>query len=183
MTAAASRYAVLLRGVNVGGHAKVPMARLREIAADLGYGEPATYLQSGNLVVSAPGTTADDVGAAVARALRRELDVTVDVMVRRRRELDAVIAANPFADLADDPKRLVVVFLAGDPAPDKVAALEPDRFDPERFEIGKRCMYQWFPDGMGRSKMAAAPWDRWLGVRGTARNWRTVLAVRDLLGD
>jgi uncharacterized protein (DUF1697 family) len=182
MTAAASRYAVLLRGVNVGGHAKVPMARLREIAAGLGYAEPATYLQSGNLVVSAPGATADGVGDAIAGALRRELDVDVDVMVRQRDEVDAVIAANPFGELADDPKRLQVMFLAAHPAPDRVAALDGDRFAPERFELGERCVYQWFPDGVGRSKLAAAPWERWLGVRGTARNWRTVMAVREMLG-
>ena len=42
----------LLRGVNVGGHNKLPMAHLREIAADAGFAEVRTYIQSGNLVAS-----------------------------------------------------------------------------------------------------------------------------------
>jgi uncharacterized protein (DUF1697 family) len=171
---------VLLRGVNVGGHGRVPMARLRELAEELGYTDVATYLQSGNLVVSADAKPAD-IEAAVADALRTDLDVDVAVMVRTGNELAAVIAANPFGDVTTDPKRLLVNFLASQPPAKKIEALDPDEFDPERFEFGDRCMYQWLPDGVGRSKLAAAPWDRRLGVRGTGRNWRTVLAVRDLL--
>jgi uncharacterized protein (DUF1697 family) len=171
--------AVLLRGVNVGGHNKVPMARLRELAEGLGYTDVATYLQSGNLVVSADAQPAK-VEAAIADGLRTELDVNVAVMVRTSKELAAVIAANPFGD-DTDPKRLLVSFLAAKPAAKTVRALDPNEFDPERFEFGDRCMYQWLPDGVGRSKLAAAPWDRRLGVKGTGRNWRTVLALRDLL--
>jgi uncharacterized protein (DUF1697 family) len=171
--------AVLLRGVNVGGHAKVPMARLRELAEELGYTDVATYLQSGNLVVSADSKPAK-VEAAIGEALRTHLDVDVAVMVRTRKELAAVIDANPFGDVTD-PKRLLVNFLAAQPAANKLEALDPDEFDPERFEFGDRCMYQSLPNGVGRSKLATAPWDRRLGVRGTGRNWRTVLALRDLL--
>jgi uncharacterized protein (DUF1697 family) len=176
-----TRYAVLLRAVNVGGHNKVPMARLREIAADLGYTEVATYVQSGNLVVSADTDKPAQVEAAVADALRRELDVDVDVIVRGRKELAAAIAANPFSDIATDDKRLLVSFLTAAPPADKVTALDVDQFAPERFAVGDRCLYLWHPDGVGRSKMAAAPWDRRLGVRGTGRNWRTVTTLLDML--
>jgi uncharacterized protein (DUF1697 family) len=101
-------------------------------------------------------------------------------MVRTAAALAAVIAANPFGEVTD-PKRLLVNFLAAQPASQRIEALDRDEFTPERFEFGDRCMYQWLPDGVGRSKLAAAPWDRRLGVRGTGRNWRTVLALRDLL--
>jgi uncharacterized protein (DUF1697 family) len=174
-----ARLVVLLRGVNVGGHARVPMARLRELAEELGYADVATYLQSGNLVVSADARPAE-IEAAVADALRTHLDVDVAVMVRTAAALAAVIAANPFGEVTD-PKRLLVNFLAAQPASQRIEALDRDEFTPERFEFGDRCMYQWLPDGVGRSKLAAAPWDRRLGVRGTGRNWRTVLALRDLL--
>jgi uncharacterized protein (DUF1697 family) len=157
------------------------MARLREIAADLGYTDAATYVQSGNLVVTAPGSAAK-VEKAVADALRNELDVDVDVMVRSRSEVAAVLDANPFADIADDDKRLLVSFLSGTPTAEKVKALDADQFLPERFAVGDRCLYQWYPDGVGRSKMAAAPWDKRLGVRGTGRNWRTVKTLLEMLG-
>jgi uncharacterized protein (DUF1697 family) len=177
-----TKYAVLLRAVNVGGNNKVPMARLRELADELGYTDIATYLQSGNLVVSAATKKASDVEAAVADSIRHDLGVDVAVMVRSRKDLAAVIAGNPFGDFADDPKRLLVNFLASQPAADKLAALDRDEFDPERFEFGDRCIYQWFPEGVGRSKMATAPWDRRLGVRGTGRNWRTVTTLLEMLG-
>lgn len=176
-----TRYAVFLRAVNVGGHNKVPMPRLREIANDLGYTDVATYVQSGNLAVSAAATNAAVVEAAVGDALRRELGVDVEVMVRNRKELAAVIAANPFEDFADDPKKLHVSFLSKRPTAAARKACDLEEFLPERFEFGDRCLYLWYPDGQGRSKLAAAPWGKRLGVPGTARNWRTVTTMLDLL--
>jgi uncharacterized protein (DUF1697 family) len=178
-----TRYAVLLRGVNVGGNNKVPMARLRELATDLGYTDVATYVQSGNLVVTAKGKKAADVEKAVAAAIRKDLDVDVAVMVRSRKELAAALDANPLADLADDPARMLINFLESQPAAGKLKVLDRAEFEPERFEFGDRCIYQWFPDGVGRSKMAAAHWERRIGVRGTGRNVRTVTKLLDMLDD
>jgi uncharacterized protein (DUF1697 family) len=176
-----TRYVVLLRAVNVGGNNKVPMARLREIAAALGYTDVATYVQSGNLVLSASTRKSADVETAIGDALRRDLDVDVAVIVRTRKELADVIAANPFGELADDPAKLLVNFLAAEPARDKVAALDREEFSPERYVFGDRCIYQWLPGGVGRSKLATAPWDRRLGVRGTGRNWRTITTLLEML--
>ena len=58
------RYVALLRAVNVGGTSKLPMADLRAIATALGYDDVATYIQSGNLVL-----TSRDSAASVARDL------------------------------------------------------------------------------------------------------------------
>jgi uncharacterized protein (DUF1697 family) len=175
------QFAVLLRAVNVGGRNKVPMARLRELAEGLGYTDVSTYLQSGNLVVTADTKKPADVEAAVAGAIRHDLGVDVAVLARSRKELAAVVAANPFKDRTGDPKRLHINFLAAQPKAATLKALDRSEFDPERFEFGDRCMYQWFPDGVGRSKMATAPWDRRLGVQGTGRNWRTVTALLEML--
>src|SRR5580704_13936912 len=174
-----TRYAVLLRGVNVGGNNKVPMATLRELATDLGYTEVATYVQSGNLVLTAKATKPTDIEQAVAGALRSELGVDVAVMVRSRAELAEIIAANPMPDAVEDPSRYLVSFLAGAPETAKANALDREEFAPERFEVGGRCVYFWHPDGVGKSVMAKAPWDKRLGVRGTGRNWRTVVTLLD----
>lgn len=176
-----TRYAVLLRAVNVGGHNKVPMPTLRQIATDLGYTAVATYVQSGNLVLSADSKQAAAIARAISDALRRELDLDLDVIVRNRKELASVIDANPFRDGADDPKNLHVSFLAGRPTAAARKACDPAEFDPERFEFGDRCVYLWYPDGQGRSRMATAPWAKRLGVKGTSRNWRTVTTLLDML--
>ena len=175
-----TRYAVFLRAVNVGGHNKVPMPRLRELATELGYEDVATYVQSGNLVLTATGSAAA-VERAIHDALVNDLDVDVDVMVRHRKQLAAVIAANPFERHADDPKLLHVSFLTAQPAAAARAGCDPEEFSPELFEFGDRCLYLWYPNGQGRSKMAAAPWNKRLGVRGTARNWRTVTTMLEML--
>ena len=175
-----TRYAVLLRAVNVGGHNKVPMARLREISERLGYSDVATYVQSGNLVVTASPKAAA-VEQAVAKALRAELDVDVDVIARTLPELQAVMTANPFPHGVQEPTKLHVSFLTGAPTAPGVADLDGEKFGRERFALGDRCLYLWYADGAGRSKMGAAPWERWLGVRGTARNWLTLQTLVEML--
>ncbi len=44
------RYIALLRGINVGGHRKVEMKKLRELFETLGYLNVSTYINSGNIV-------------------------------------------------------------------------------------------------------------------------------------
>jgi uncharacterized protein (DUF1697 family) len=178
-----TRYAVFLRAVNVGGRNKVPMARLRELATEAGFTDVATYVQSGNLVVEAGSNKAAAVERAIARAIKTDLGLDITVMARTRRELAEVMAANPFADIADDPAKMIVSFLESQPAAAKLKPLDRDEFLPERFEFGKRCIYFWHPDGLGRSKMAIAPWHRRIGVRGTGRNLRTIAKLLDLLDD
>ena len=92
-----TRFVALLRGINVGGHRKVPMARLREVLGEAGFADVATYLQSGNAVVTAPDTDPQAVASHIEQAIAAAFGFDVDVLVRSGAELDAVIAANPFA--------------------------------------------------------------------------------------
>jgi uncharacterized protein (DUF1697 family) len=176
-----SKYAVFLRAVNVGGHNKVPMPKLREALTDAGYTDVETYVQSGNVVIDAGRTSAAKVESQVREVLRKEFDVDTDVMVRTHAGLAAVVKKNPFADKVDDTKAVHVNFLAKAAPAAAKKAFAPDAFDPERFEFGDHCIYFYYPNGQGRSKMAAAPWGKKVGVAGTSRNWRTVLAMLDLL--
>jgi len=176
-----TKYAVFLRAVNLGSHNKVPMPKLREALTDLGYTDVETYVQSGNIVLDAGSKSAAKVETDVAAALRRSFDVDTDVMVRTKAQLNAVVKQNPFADKVGDPTSVHVNFLAAAVPAAAKKAFEPDQFDPERFEFGNRCVYFYYPKGQGRSKMATAPWAKRLGVPGTSRNWRTVLATLDLL--
>lgn len=175
-----TRYVVLLRAVNVGGINKVPMKWLREAAIDAGFTDVATYVQSGNLVVSS-GDTAAEVGTSVAKLIKAEHGLDIDAIVRSRAELAKAIKASPFVDEIAEPTHVHVNFLTAAPAKDKVKALDPDEFDPERYVIKGREMYIYYPAGAGRSKLATAPWAKRLGVKGTARNWRTVTTLLDML--
>lgn len=175
-------YAALLRGINVGGRHKVPMARLRELAGELGYRDVATYVQSGNLLLSTSDSAAA-VERELAAALEREFGFDVPVIVRTRQQLATVLERDELADVADDDAKRAVTFLSGKPKPAQVKALDPDEFLPERFSVVGSELIMWCPDGLGRSKLAAAPWGRRLGVTGTTRNWRTVRTLHDMFAD
>lgn len=168
-----TRSAVLLRGVNVGRHNRISMPDLRAVLEGVGCREVQTYVQSGNAVVE------HELGAAelertVAAALA-EHGLPVPVMVRTGPELARVVEQSPWHDL--DPKLFHVAFLSGDPDPAKVAGIDHERLLPERVVVGERVLYLDFALGAGRSTGL----DRLrLGVEATARNWRTVTALRDL---
>lgn len=173
------RVLVLLRAVNVGGASALPMADLRAAATELGHTDVATHLATGNLLLTpAPGSpaTAGGLAARLATDLADRLGRPLALTVRTRAQLDAVVAANPYPDVAaDDPSHLVVVFFDG-PVPDRPVDLA--RYGRERGTWHGSEGFLHYPDGIGRSKVTAGVIDRIAGRTGTGRNWRTVLALQ-----
>lgn len=168
----------LLRGVNVGGRRRVPMARLREVASGLGHADVATHLNSGNLLLTSDADEAS-LAAQLGAALQESFGFAVDVVVRSADELREVVAGNPYPD--GDPKQVQVVFLSGPVtagAPARMTALATPA---ERFQLADRHVYVDFAGGLARSRLAAGL-DRALGVSGTARNIRTVAALAEKPG-
>jgi uncharacterized protein (DUF1697 family) len=110
-----------------------------------------------------------------------DLGLQVEVTVRSRAELAKVIERNPMPEHVVEPAKLHVSFLTGDPDAAGLAAIDPAAYAPDRFVLDGRQLYLWFPNGAGRSKLATLPWRKRIGVAGTARNWRTVLTMFDLL--
>jgi uncharacterized protein (DUF1697 family) len=159
----------LLRGINLGPERRVAMAELRAALETAGYTDVRTHLQSGNVLLESrqsPERLARELSALVAR----ELGVESDVVVRTRDELADVVARNPLAEVAGDPKRLQVTFLAGEPDAALVRELESGDFAPEQCVVSGREIYAWHPDGIQRSRLARVL----SSGPGTARNWNTV---------
>jgi uncharacterized protein (DUF1697 family) len=182
------RYLALLRGVNVGGRNKVAMADLRRIAAELGYTEVATYIQSGNLVF----TSADDDTAGLARALERriaeQLGVRPAVVVLSAAELGRVIAANPFP-AETNGRYLHAVFRDTEPSAaeasriaEAVGRARANGSADDAMVVG-RALYVHTPDGFGRSELAARLVSSAPRTAGTARNWLTVTRLMAMLMD
>ena len=168
-----TRSVVLLRGINVGRSHRISMPDLRAVLEGAGCRDVQTYVQSGNAVVEHEAPPAE-LERVVAAALA-EHGLPVPVMVRTGEQLARVVADSPWTDL--DPKLFHVAFLSGDPDPDEVAAIDHEALLPERVVVGDRVLYLDYALGAGRSKGL----DRLrLGVDATARNWRTVQALRDL---
>jgi uncharacterized protein (DUF1697 family) len=171
----------LLRGINLAGRRRVSMPALRALLAEAGYGDVRTYVQSGNVVLTSPVEPAQ-LEAELERLLTAEFGFEVDVFVRTRAELARIVAANPLAEVADDPRRYQVSFLRK-ALPARVAReLEAADVAPERVAVRGREIYAWHPPGVGRSPLAKLLTDRSLGATTTARNWRTVEELLALAG-
>lgn len=178
-----TRFAALLRSINVGGRNRLPMADLRALVESLGFGEVATYLQSGNVVFAGSGSPAA-VAQLVGEAITDRLGLTVPVVVRTDRQLARLLSATPYPTSGVDPKTLHVTFLASRPDAGAVRALEDGavRFDPDRLEVVGADVFLHCPGGYGETRLNNAYLERQLGVVATTRNWRTVTTLAGMVG-
>lgn len=170
------RYVALLRGINVGGHAIVSMAELRKSFAGMGFEDVATYIQSGNVVFSAPGG-APDAAELEAHLLGDFKGVTSAVVVRSAGDLDRLVTGNPYLTSGADLKTLYVSFLVAAPPPEKATAFAVPEGATERMTLMGEDVCQCFPDGYGRTKLGGTWLEKALGVKATTRNWRTVTTL------
>lgn len=172
------RTVLLLRGINVGASNRVSMPELRKRLAAAGCESAQTYLQSGNVVVTAD-TAAGELQALMEQILREDFKADVPVLARTRDELAAVVSANPLMGIATDPKRYQVTFLSEPLEPSQIEWINQRVGPDEQFTALDRELYGWHPGGIHSSKLAAAMAARSaLGERlATARNWTTVTTL------
>lgn len=169
------RYVALLRGVNVGGHRKIPMSDLRSFAADLGLEHPATLLQSGNLVFGTRKRLAAEIEAWLEREAEGRLGLRTDFIVRNADEWEQVVERNPFQrEARADPGHLVVMFPKGRCSALAIDTLRAANRGPEAIQAVGRELYIFFPQGQGISKLPALMTAARLGTSVTGRNWNTV---------
>ena len=166
-------YIVLFRGV--GGKTQLPVAPLREALARAGFGNVATYINSGNAVLKSALPRAE-VAARVAEICARDFAFDKDIYLATRAEWRALIAANPFPQAVATPNFLPAALLAGTPEPARVEALRALAAGGEGVAVVGNVAYLHTPHGFGTSKLAAR-FDKGIGVANTARNWNTVLKL------
>ena len=171
----------LLRAVNVGGRNKVPMAKLRDVLNADGFADVRTYVQSGNVVLTSSLRSPSKVSDAVRTAIAREFEVDTPVVVRTPAELRAVVAWNPFPDVAAvAPQRVHIVHLTDIPSSNAVDALLATDWEPEQIAFRATELAICYSESMHTSKLQYAAVLKRLGVDGTARNWRTVETLADM---
>lgn len=177
-------YAALLRGINVGGSRKVPMAELRTLLTGLGLDGVRTHLQSGQAVFAAGRGDEDSLAAEITAAIEAHFGFPVDVIVRDHAYLEAVVDDCPFPADTLEGRQLHVTFLSAPADPARYAGIDPAAYLPEEFRLGDRAVYLYAPDGLGRSKLAEALSRPRLtkGLIATSRNWNTVVKLVELTG-
>jgi uncharacterized protein (DUF1697 family) len=175
-------YAALLRGINVGGHKKVPMADLRALLTKLGHGDVRTYLQSGNAVFTSTAGDETTLAEQVRQAIEEHLGFAVDVLVRDHAYLKSVVGDCPFPAASLEGRQLHVTFFSAPVDASRWASLDGAAYLPEEFRLGDRVLYLYTPDGVGRSKLAEALAKpaATKGIVATSRNWNTVTKLVEL---
>jgi len=171
----------LLRGINVTGQKKVAMATLRELAEKLGYQNPETYIQSGNLVFGSQATPAA-LEAELEKAIQRRFGFFVAVMVRTSRDWARYAKGTPFPDAAAERPNKFYLGLTKAPPPKGAAAELMARAQAgERIVVDKGVLWIDFLEGAGTSKLTPAVLDRVVGSSVTLRNFRTVQAIAKMV--
>jgi uncharacterized protein (DUF1697 family) len=189
-------HVALLRGINVGGRNKVPMADLRELVTSLGHTGVSTYIQSGNVLFSTAEDDTAKLAAALESAIEDRFGIWSSVVVLSRDELARVLAANPYPD-EPNPRMVHVVFLNGSPprdlldritAAESAVAAKGSRDTVQLAgQSSGQALFLHTPDGYGTSELAqnvlkilAPPKKSRPGLAATARNWATATKLLSL---
>lgn len=168
-------YVALLRGINVGGRNRLPMSELARLFEHAGCASVRTYIQSGNVVFSAAPSTALSARESVAATVSARIGTDIPIVLRSVGDLARVVGENPFLGESQDHRALHVGFLSGQPLPERVSSLDPDRSPPDEFVVRGREIYLRLPNGMARTRLTVSYLERVLATPATFRNWRTVV--------
>ncbi len=171
----------LLRGINVGGHRKIAMAELRNVAEDAGLAYAKTYIQSGNLVGDS-SRSPTDFEFFFEGFLERYFGLAIDVIARSAADW-ATFAARPALPeaAAARPDRLMLVLSKAPPAPDAAAVLTERVAHGEQIALADGALWIHYPAGAGKTKLTPALLERAVGSPTTSRNYKTVLALQNML--
>jgi len=177
-------YISLLRGINVGGHNKVPMERLCALCEGLGFEQVKTFIQSGNVVFKAVKVTPAELSLKIEKKILAEFGFPVSVVTRTPEELGKAIAGNPFVkESKAEPAKVHIAFLSEAPKAEALKKLETLATKTEQLRYADREIYLYYRDGMGKAKLTGAVIERVLGVAATARNWNTVTKLYEMAAE
>jgi uncharacterized protein (DUF1697 family) len=183
-------HVALLRGINVGGRNKVPMAELREVVTSLGHNGVTTYIQSGNVLFTTPGNDTGQLASALEAAITETFGLTCSVVVLSRDELGHILDRNPHLE-EPNPKLVHVVFLNAElPADllDRIKAAESAasaKGSRDTITAIGAALFLHTPDGYGTSELSQALFriigtPTRNGIAATARNWATATKLLSL---
>jgi uncharacterized protein (DUF1697 family) len=177
-------WVLLPRAINLGARNKVAMPQLRSALAAAGFADVRTYVQSGNVVASSRHRSAARAGQAAEAVISAEFGVTTSVVVRTPAQIRDILAWNPFPeDAASRPTGVQVIHLDAAPDPSVMAAVAGLEYSPDRLAVRGLEVCVCHAAASRASRLQHGPLLKRLGVGGTARNWRTLIAIEALLSD
>jgi uncharacterized protein (DUF1697 family) len=177
-------YVSLLRGINIGGHKRIKMDKLRQSFEALGFEQVRTFIQSGNVVFKAAKTSTSTLSKRIEAKILADVGFPVSVISRNAEELGSAIENNPFLkDPRIDAAKLHVTFLSAAPDPSALKKLAELTAAPDKSCCVGKELYLYLPEGVSGSELMKKPLDGVLSVVTTTRNWKTVNSLHELCQD
>jgi uncharacterized protein (DUF1697 family) len=170
-------YIALLRGINVGGHKKVPMATLRELLTASGLKNVQTYIQSGNVIFQS-SEEANTLEETIKKSIFDCFGFEVSVIVKTPEELQTILDDCPFQK--DKKENSFFIILNKIPDAQLVKYAQQISYENEEVIIIKDALYFHCSTGYGKSKFNMNTFERKLKVIGTSRNYNTMIKLLSL---
>jgi len=169
---------VLLKGINVGGHRKVPMAELRELLSKSGFEDVQTYIQSGNVILKSSEKNIKNIEDIVKKAVLDYFGFEVSVLAKTKEGLHRIFDDSPFLE----EKKTASYFMMLHKAPDSNDVTEASKklYEGEEYYIINDCIYYYNANGFGKAKFNANFFERKLNTFITARNYNTMVKLLSL---
>jgi uncharacterized protein (DUF1697 family) len=174
------KYVAFLRGINVGGKNKIRMETLREVCSSLSFENVKTYINSGNVIFETAKTSDNKLAEKIEKAIEKEFDLNIKVMVRTISEIEEIVKNNPFDGQFEREKDLHVFFLDEELPEDKCEQLLSNNNENEMFAVRQREIFYLLHIGFSDSLMGKDYIGKKLKISATARNWRTVNKILEL---
>ena len=174
-------YIALLRGINVSGQKKVPMAELRELLSKVGLKDVQTYIQSGNVVFRSSENEAEKLASLIQNAIEKRFGFEVPTLVKSSIKLQEIFDACPFPEDEKTESYFVLLFASLSKAlVDEVSKMS---YPSETFVITDDCVYLCSSAGYGNAKCDNNFFERKLKITATARNYKTMVKLLSLSAD
>lgn len=170
-------YVALLGSINVGGN-RLKMADLVTALEGAGFSSVTTVVASGNVLFEHARASDAKLGDEIAALLQERFGIKSFVAVRPRDQVRSAIKDNPFQGDGED-RFVHSIFLDGQPTKERFDALlaEHQAKRSERLALGPRVLYLDYVHGAGVSSLTGPFLQGRLGVRGTARNMRSLKRI------
>ena len=174
-------YVAFLRGINVGGHKKIPMKELRDLFLKLELYNVQTYIQSGNVVFQSEEENIETLKLKIQENIISCFGFDVPVLIKTYAELKAIYNECPFSKEKKESSYFMLLYTEANQ--DLIEKLVVINSQDEEFYVTKNCIYFYSNVGYGRTKYNNNFFEKKLEVTATARNYKTLLKLLSLCKD
>lgn len=175
-----NQFVALLRGINVGGHHKVPMDKLKKLMTDLGFQNVVTLLNSGNAIFETSQTDIPKMEKLLSEKLMQHFGFPIPVILVDAKEIFELLKLDPFQKIKlTKDTRLYVSFLKVSP---KTKLTFPWISEDNSFQIlgiKNKSIFSVLDLSISKSPKVMEALELMFGKEMTTRNWQTVLKIAE----